>query len=169
MERHEEVLAALRRIMRAVDIHSRKLEREAGLSGPQLVLMQALRELGAVPIGTLARHVQVSQATATVLVDRLEAKGLAARGRCAEDGRKVLVRLTGAGTRQLRRAPQPLQAHFVERFRRLADWEQTQILSSLQHVGQMMDAQDIAAAPLLDAKALEDAAAAPATATRSRH
>jgi DNA-binding MarR family transcriptional regulator len=155
MQRHEEVLAALRRIMRAVEQHSRKLEREVGLSGPQLVLMQALREMGAVPIGALARRVHVSQATATVLVDRLQAKGLAARGRCADDGRKVLVRLTRAGNRLLKRAPQPLQAHFVERFRRLAEWEQTQILSALQRVGEMMDAHDIAAAPLLDGAALD--------------
>lgn len=155
MERHEEVLVALRRIMRAVELHSRKLGREAGLSGPQLVLMQALRDMGAVPIGALARRVHVSQATATALVDRLQAKGLATRARCHEDGRKVLVRLTAAGSRRLRRAPQPLQTHFVERFRALAEWEQTQILSALQRVGQMMDAEEIEAAPLLDSAALD--------------
>ena len=154
MEKHEEVLVALRRVMRAVDIHSRRLERELGLSGPQLVVLSTLDTLGEVPMGRLARAIHISQATATSLVDRLQSKGLAARTRSAEDGRRVLVRLTPAGRRLLSRAPPPLQEDFVQRFRELADWEQNQILSSLQRLAQMMDAEGLDAAPMLVVTAL---------------
>ena len=123
MEKHQEVLVALRRVMRAVDIHSRRLERELGVSGAQLVLLHSMAELGEVPMGRLAREVHVSQATATALVHRLEAGGLAARARSVEDGRRVMVRLTPTGRRLLQRAPPPLQEDFVRSFRRLADWE----------------------------------------------
>ena len=159
--KHEEVLVALRRVMRAVDIHSRRLERELGLSGPQLVLMHALGTLGEVPMGRLAQEVHVSQATATSLVDRLQSKGLAARARSSEDGRRVLVKLTPAGRRLLRKAPPPLQEHFVRRFQEMADWEQNQILSSLQRLAQMMDAEDIEAAPMLATTALAEPDAGP--------
>lgn len=154
--RHEEVLVALRRVMRAVDIHSRRLERELGLSGPQLVLLHVLKRLGEVPMGRLAREVHVSQATATALVDRLQAKGLAVRTRSTEDGRRVLVRLTPAGHRLLRHAPPPLQEHFVQRFQGMVDWEQDQILSSLQRLAQMMDAETIDTAPMLLTSALPE-------------
>ena len=149
VEKHDEVLVSLRRVMRAVDIHSRRLERELGLSGPQLVLMHALASLGEVPMGRLAREVHVSQATVSALVDRIEAKGLVARARSLQDGRRVMVQLTSAGRRLLERAPPPLQEDFVRRFHGLADWEQNQILSSLQRLAQMMDAETIDAAPIL--------------------
>lgn len=46
-------------------------------------------------------------------------------------------------------APIPLQDHFAEQFDHLQDWEQAMIISSLQRVAQMMNAEDIDASPLL--------------------
>jgi hypothetical protein len=42
-----------------------------------------------------------------------------------------------------------LQEHFVAQLHQLHDWEQTQLLSSLQRIGEMMNAQHIDAAPVL--------------------
>ena len=39
---------------------------------------------------------------------------------------------------------------FIERFEALEEWEKTQVLSSLQRVATMMDAESIDAAPMLD-------------------
>ncbi|MDX1268522.1 MAG: MarR family transcriptional regulator, partial [Oceanisphaera sp.] len=39
MEKHEEVLVALRQIIRAIDLHSRQLSKASGLTGPQLLLL----------------------------------------------------------------------------------------------------------------------------------
>ncbi|HAS2695433.1 TPA: MarR family transcriptional regulator, partial [Vibrio cholerae] len=46
MEKHEEVLVALRQIIRAIDLHSKKLNKDAGLTGPQLILMRSIHDLG---------------------------------------------------------------------------------------------------------------------------
>ena len=46
-----QVLVALRRIMQAVDSHSRRLMQRTGLSVPQILVLQAL-ESGGEPIGT---------------------------------------------------------------------------------------------------------------------
>jgi hypothetical protein len=49
----------------------------------------------------------------------------------------------------------PLQDYFIRQFSDLQDWEQTQIISALQRVAHMMDAQHIDAAPLLDVGAID--------------
>ena len=71
-ERDEDMLVALRRIMRAADLYSRQLSKRAGLTTPQLLVLQAIRDLGDVTIGTIARRVNLSQATVTTILDRLE-------------------------------------------------------------------------------------------------
>jgi hypothetical protein len=62
----------------------------------------------------------------------------------------VNARLTEAGSEVLLATPPLLHEKFIERFEALEDWEKTQILSALQRVATMMDAETIDAAPLLD-------------------
>ena len=42
MEKHDEVLIALRQIIRAIDMHSKRLIKEAGLTSPQLLLLKGI-------------------------------------------------------------------------------------------------------------------------------
>jgi DNA-binding MarR family transcriptional regulator len=151
----EQILVALRRVTRAVDQYSRQLAQTYGLTGPQAVIMKALARDEGMTMGELARQVNLSQATVTDIAKRLEARGLLERRRSTHDRRRVGIRLTDNG-RQLMTAPLPLlQEHFVAQLHQLHDWEQTQLLSSLQRIGEMMNAQDIDAAPLLASGALE--------------
>lgn len=150
MDKIEEVLTTLRRLIRATDLHSRQLVKTAGLTAPQLLLMQAIREHGQVTIGALAKEISLSQATVTTILDRLEKRGLVYRERSEEDKRKVHAHLTEKGMEIIRDAPTPLQDHFVKQFRDLREWEQSMIISSLQRVALMMDAEHIDASPVLD-------------------
>ncbi|HEX3604713.1 MAG TPA: MarR family transcriptional regulator [Candidatus Dormibacteraeota bacterium] len=62
-----------------------------------LGLLRLLSVAGPLSVGDQARHMGLSRATATELVDRLESKGLAARIRDGKDRRRVFVSLTEAG------------------------------------------------------------------------
>lgn len=146
----EDVLIAIRRIIRATDIHSRKLTKTVGLTAPQLLVLRAIRDLGAVAISRLSNEVSLSQATVTTILDRLERRSLVARRRSDQDKRVVHALLTPAGEEVLETAPTPLQESFSVRFEQLHDWEQSQILAALQRVAAMMDAGDLDAAPFLD-------------------
>jgi hypothetical protein len=70
------------------------------------------------------------------------------------------VEATADGLALLARSPPLLQERFVQRFRSLQDWEQTQLLSSLQRIAAMMDADDIDAAPVLSSGSVRASAAA---------
>ncbi|MEW5250093.1 MarR family winged helix-turn-helix transcriptional regulator [Microbulbifer discodermiae] len=151
----QQVLVALRRVIRATDLHSKYLARTSGLTAPQVLLLQAIRDRGEVTIGELANEVSLSQATVTNILDRLEKRGLVFRQRSKEDRRKVHAHLTDQGQEILRDAPIPLQEQFTRQFSDLKDWEQSMIISSLQRVAQMMDAQHIDASPVLDIGVLD--------------
>ncbi|GAL05189.1 MarR family winged helix-turn-helix transcriptional regulator [Photobacterium aphoticum] len=150
MDKHEEVLIALRQIIRAIDLHSRKLNKLAGLTGPQLVLMRAIRDSGEVTIRQLSNNTNMSQATATTILDRLEKRGLVKRERSTLDKRKVHAHLTEAGQETLSKAPPPLQEDFVARFQKLEEWEQSLLLSSVQRISTMMNAEHLDVAAMLE-------------------
>lgn len=146
----KEVLVALRRVIRATDLHSKHLAKTTGLTAPQILLLQTIRDKGEITIGVLANEMSLSQATVTSILDRLEKRELVYRERSKEDKRKVYVYLTDQAADVLMDAPIPLQDHFARQFDNLQEWEQTMIISSLQRVAQMMDAQHIDASPVLD-------------------
>ncbi|MGF1757009.1 MarR family transcriptional regulator [Photobacterium sagamiensis] len=150
MDKHEEVLIALRQIIRAIDLHSRKLNKDAGLTGPQLVLMRAIRGSGEVTIRQLSNNTNMSQATATTILDRLEKRELVVRERSKLDKRKVHAHLTEKGKALLEKAPLPLQDNFVSEYQQLEDWEQSLLLSSVQRISSMMNAEHLNVAPLLE-------------------
>ncbi len=150
MEVYDQVLISLRQIIRAIDLHSKRLEKESGLTGPQLLVMQQLAGHGELTAGVLAREISLSQPTVTSIVDRLERKGLLKRQRNQHDKRKVMLSMTESGRVAVDKAPPLLRESFICSFNQLEDWEQTLILSSLQRVSDMMNAADLDAAPLLD-------------------
>jgi len=150
LEKYEEVLVSIRQIIRAIDLHSKKLSKIAGLTGPQLILMRSIKELGEVTIRELSTNTNMSQATATTILDRLERNGYVTRVRSVNDKRKVHAHLTESGEVLLGKAPQPLQEEFVTQFQRLEDWEQSLILSCVQRLSGMMNADNYDVAPVLE-------------------
>ncbi|NIB40655.1 MarR family transcriptional regulator [Pseudomaricurvus alkylphenolicus] len=155
MNRIDEVLVSLRRVIRATDLHSKHLAKTTGLTAPQILLLQAIRDKAQVTIGELANEISLSQATVTNILDRLEKRELVYRERSTEDKRKVHAYLTDKATEMLKDSPIPLQEHFTRQFSDLQDWEQMMIISSLQRVALMMDAQHIDASPVLDVGTLD--------------
>lgn len=155
MDYIEEVLISLRRIIRATDLHSKYLAKTTGLTAPQLLLLQAIKAHDKVTIGELANIVSLSQATVTTILDRLESRNYVYRKRSEQDKRKVHAHLTDEALDVLKNAPIPLQEHFTKQFSSLQDWEKTMIISSLQRIEQMMDAQHIDASPVLDVGILD--------------
>ena len=141
---------ALRRVIRATDLHSKHLAKTTGLTAPQMLLLQTIRDKGQVTIGELANEISLSQATVTSILDRLEKRELVYRERSKEDKRKAHAYLTDQAIEILKESPIPLQEHFTQQFSDLQEWEQTMIISSLQRVAKMMDAQHIDASPVLD-------------------
>lgn len=135
---HHEVLTALRRIIQAMDLHSRYLLRQHGITGPQLVLLQEVQNAGAVTVSNLARATSLSQGTVTNILRRLERGGLVYRRRSESDRRRVYVEPTPECQTLLATAPSPFQNDFLRRFSELPRWERSMIVSALQRLADIM-------------------------------
>ncbi|MDP2699632.1 MarR family winged helix-turn-helix transcriptional regulator [Thalassospira sp.] len=151
----QDVLVTLRQIIRATDLHSKRMMKACGLTIPQVMVLRAIDGLSNVTVRRISDHVSLSQATVTIILNRLEERGLAERRRSTSDKRVVNTVLTDAGRTILASAPTLLHEEFIRQFDGLPNWEKTQILSSLQRVAAMMDAEKIDAAPLLDIGAID--------------
>ena len=145
----DRILRSLRRISRALDLHSKQLKSTHRLTAPQLICMRELREARALTPSELALAVSLSQATITGILDRLERRELVRRTRNPADKRRVNVELTDAGLAAVQAAPLPLHALFAKRLAGLPANEQTKIEDVLARVVSMMEAEDIDAAPML--------------------
>src|SRR6056297_1242175 len=89
MDRVDESLIALRRILRSTELYARSLAHAAGLSPAQLRVLQIVTgEGGSATPTLLATRMGVSQATVTALVDKLVARGYVLRERSSRDRRQ---------------------------------------------------------------------------------
>jgi len=146
----QEVLVTLRKIIHATDLQSRRVVKACGLTIPQVMVLNSIDILGDVTVKRISSEVSLSQATVTTILNRLEDKGLVTRVRSVDDKRIVNARLSAAGEQALKASPPLLHESFVQRFEALNEKEKSELLSSLQQVEKMMDAEDIEPAGLLD-------------------
>lgn len=143
------ILQALRRIIRAVDIHSRQLKQKYNITTPQLVCLLTIVEQKSVTVATLAKEIHLSPSTVVGILDRLEEKGLVERNRDQVDRRVVRVTPTKSGKVFAKDAPSPLQDRLGNSLSQLSHLEQATISLSLQRIVQLMEAEEIDAAPIL--------------------
>lgn len=152
-ERIDECLIALRRILRATSLFDRELAHSTGVTPAQLRVLQILnhKQAGSATPKALASQMGIAQATITTIIDKLEILKLIVRQRSETDRRQTNVVITEHGRQQVRDAPDALQQRFVRAFDQMQDWEQAQLVASLERVATMLDAHEIDASPVLTA------------------
>jgi DNA-binding MarR family transcriptional regulator len=152
------VLISLRRIIQAIDLHSRQLARQHGITTPQLIILKQVEAEGAITVSKLAKQISLKQTTVTDILNRLEKKKLIRRTKDTSDRRRVVIEETDTGKKLLDAAPSPLQETFLDKFEDLNSWKQTMILSSLQLLESLMIEEKISAAPILSTGVLTEQA-----------
>ena len=158
-EAHLRVFLALRRIFRAVEVHSKHLATRYRLTTPQLVCLLKLHNAGPLSLSALAAEVHLSSSTLVGIMDRLERKGLVSRARSGRDRRLVLLSLTEAGRGIADQAPSPLQDQLARGLSGLPWQRRHEIVAALEDVVALMEADRLPAEPCLnlDAAAADEA------------
>ncbi len=134
-----QLVQSTRRISRALDIESRRIDREIGLTLPQLIVLQCLQDLGDANSRSISRAAGMSPPSVVGILDKLEAKGVIHRYRSTIDRRAVHTALTEKGAGLLAGAPQPLGENFAQRFRALPAARRCAILEALMQVADLAD------------------------------
>ena len=130
----ERFLVTIRRIVQALRLASRTAEKELGVSGAQLFVLQKLGEGGALSINELAGRTFTHQSSVSVVASRLVKRRLIRRSRGRRGQATQIVELTPAGWRLLSRTGASAQEKLLAGFERLSVRERTQLSRLLSRV-----------------------------------
>jgi DNA-binding MarR family transcriptional regulator len=154
--RHDlRILNAIRQIIRAADIDSRKLAAQHQITAPQLMSLMAVVEKGS-PVTAIdvARRVHLSPSTLVGILDRLEAKNLIRRERSTDDRREVFIVPTEAGLALVAKTPFPLQYSLGKALDQLTQKEREEIARWMERLVDLMGANEVFPGPMLELAAL---------------
>ncbi len=132
------LMKAIRVIAQAIDTRSKAMSRVSGLTIPQVVVLQGVRDLGEVTTNGLSRHVDLSPGTVVSILDKLEERGFIERYRNVSDRRVVHTRLTPSGAEILARAPGLLPDEVVAAIDTLDDENRRMLVGAFQSVAAML-------------------------------
>lgn len=107
------VLDAIRKVVRTLRLSAQRAQREAGISGAQLFVLQTLAENEGQSVSELAARAATDQSSVSVVVARLVRRRLVARRADPRDHRRVRLTLTASGRALARRAPAAAQQDLV--------------------------------------------------------
>ena len=145
----DQIVLALRRISQAIDVWSRQLWHDYGLTSPQLATLREILAGQNVSPMALANALHLSQPTVTGILGRLEQHGLIRREPSLTDRRSILAVATDEGRRLAERAPPLLRDRFRNELAKVPEWQRTEILAVLQRVATMMHAPEVSESPFL--------------------
>jgi DNA-binding MarR family transcriptional regulator len=123
---------AVREVIRAYNVVTKKLERSSGMSGAQLEVLETLQESPGLSPSDLAHRGATDQSTASVVVKRLADAGLVDRRQDDNDRRRTLLALTPEGEATLKKAAPSVTARLREAFMRMAHGERTTLTILLE-------------------------------------
>jgi len=144
------VLVASRRLIRAVDLYSRRLIARHQITGPQLLCLNQLAETSSeLTVGELAGLVHLSPSTVVRILDRLEARGLVRRERATGDRRRVIVTATDTGRQFSLLTPYSDQHPLRQALRQLDHRDREKLVALLETLVEAMAAPPLPAVSVL--------------------
>jgi DNA-binding MarR family transcriptional regulator len=138
-----DIIDNLRRVFQAVNEQSKKVERETGLTGPQLWAIKVIAGEAPIKVSELARRMYLHPATVVGILDRLEGHGLVTRTRSVEDRRVVEIDLTGKGKYLVTHSPEVAQGLLVKGLETLHAEKLCRIGDGLEELVAILGAQEI--------------------------
>lgn len=146
-----EIIVSIRKIVRSLNLESKGIQKEFGLSITQLLCLGHLEK----SVQNQSTHkelmalLSLNSSTVTGIINRLEKKGFVARMAKAGDRRLTFITLTAAGRKLLKQAPNVLHDRLAQKLDALSQDEQTMIKNALEIVISAMQINQLDASPLL--------------------
>lgn len=146
-----DILISIRKIVRSVNLESKRIDKEMGVSIPQLLCLDFLnrQEQYKASAKQIKEFLQLNASTVTGIIQRLEQKGLIAKLPKAEDRRVTLITLTSKGADVLQNRPSLLQDKLAAKLDSLPESEVEAIAKAIELITNLMEVHDLDASPVL--------------------
>jgi MarR family transcriptional regulator, organic hydroperoxide resistance regulator len=139
------IVQGLRRIVKALHAYSQDVRTAYGLTGPQLWALKMLQQSGPLSTGRLAAALAVHQSSVSILVDRLDKRGLVRRVRGETDHRVVRLELTRRGAALAADAPEAAQGRLLHALEAMPPRQVGKIRHAVDRLVDAMEATDVKA------------------------
>ena len=141
----------IRKIVRSVDIESKKIQKEYGVSIPQVLCLNFLSKCPNYQStqGEIRKFLNLNSSTVSGIINRLETKGFLARLPKSGDKRVVNIALTSSGDNLLSAVPLLLHEQLSERLQKLDDIELRKVEDSLNTLVNLLEIQEVEASPMI--------------------
>ena len=146
-----EVLIKIRKIIRSINLESKKIQKDYGVSIPQVLCMNYLHDSPNFQStqGEIGRFLTLNSSTASGIINLLGKKGYLARLPKSGDRRVVNIALTTAGYKILHKIPSLLHEQLSEKLKHLEDAELEKVQTSLDTLVNLLDIKSVDASPLI--------------------
>ncbi|MDD2437356.1 MAG: MarR family transcriptional regulator [Massilibacteroides sp.] len=146
-----EILIKIRKIVRSIDIESKKIQKEYGVSIPQVLCLHFLHGSPNYQStqGEIRTFLNLNSSTVSGIIDRLEKKGLVARLPRSGDKRIMNIALTSAGDKLLNTIPSLLHEQLSEKLQLLERDEVIKVQEGLDILVRLLNIEQIDASPLI--------------------
>lgn len=149
--KYSEIMISVRKIVRAINLESKRVEKNFGISIPQLLTLKYLKENPdyKTTMRSLREFLSLNASTVTGIVSRLEAKGFVARLPNPADKRSTPIVLTSKGDELIKKTNVSLHEKISKNLEALNDEEYGAIADSFQTIINFLNIEDLDASPII--------------------
>lgn len=146
-----DILIKIRKIVRSVDIESKKIQKEHGVSIPQVLCLSFLHESPNYQStqSEIRKYLNLNPSTVSGIINRLEKKGYLARLPKTGDKRVVNITLTSAGDNLLSSIPSLLHEQLSKKLLKLNEDELATVEAGLNTLVKILDIEKMEASPMI--------------------
>ncbi len=146
-----EILIKIRKIVRSIDIESKKIQKEYGVTIPQVLCLNFLNNSPSYQTtqSEIKKFLNLNSSTVSGIIDRLEKRGYLARLPKSGDKRIANIALTSSGEELLSTIPPLLHEQLSTKLQSLDESEIRKVESSLETLVQLLDIEQLEASPLI--------------------
>ena len=146
-----EILIKIRKIVRSINLESKKIQKTHGVSIPQVLCLSYLNksENYQASQGEIRKFLHLNSSTTSGIINRLDQKGLVARLPKLGDKRVVTIALTSKGEKLLKQIPALLHDQLSEKLQKQDALTLENISSSLELLVNLLEIDELEASPMI--------------------
>ncbi len=146
-----DILIKIRKIVRSIDIESKKIQKEYGVSIPQVLCLSFLNSSPHYQAtqSEIKNFLNLNPSTVSGIINRLEKKGFLARLPKTGDKRIVNIVLTSAGEKHLSTIPSLLHEQLSSKLEKLERTELLNVEKSLDTLIDLLNIDELNAFPMI--------------------
>ena len=148
---YTEVLINIRKMIRSINLESKRIQKEHGISIPQYLLLDYInsRENYRATTKDIGTHLNLNASTVSGIISRLEKKGYLAKLPNQTDKRSTHIYLTALGAKSVVSIPDLLHEKLTAKLKSLSNDDLESLQKAMGLLVEFMEVEDIDASPLI--------------------